>query len=304
MRLVQQGKLNPGADIRKYIPEFPRKTDTINILQLATHRSGIRSYRDDSEALEIKRYPDVIASLDQFKEDALQFPPGSDFLYSGFGYITLSAVIERASGTPFLTYMQDEIFDHLGMRHTMPATMDGESPGEARYYDNTTPYSTDGQMVISPPNDFSYKWAAGGFVSTPEDLLKFAHAHLVALNSGFLTENSLDMLFTPATSQLAGLIGWGMGWMIARDLHLRKVIFHFGAGSGGTSLLVIYPRQKVCIAILTNLGHARLPFNDLMSITNQFVPGIALRIVQLIIILYLVIAGILMIRKWPLHKKL
>jgi hypothetical protein len=63
-----------------------------------------------------------------------------------------------------------------------------------------------------------------------------------------------------------------MGIMAANDLHLRRVYFHFGAGSGGTSVLAVYPAAGVVIAILANLGHARFPFRPLVSIVEPFLP--------------------------------
>jgi CubicO group peptidase (beta-lactamase class C family) len=67
-----------------------------------------------------------------------------------------------------------------------------------------------------------------------------------------------------------GILEYGMGWMSARDPHMRKAYFHFGAGSGGTSLLLIYPNQKLSIVLLTNLGHAKFPYNRIMGIVNSF----------------------------------
>jgi hypothetical protein len=58
--------------------------------------------------------------------------------------------------------------------------------------------------------------------------------------------------------------------MTARDLHLRRAHFHFGAGSGGSSLLVLYPEQNVCVAVAANLGHAKFPYDRLMGIVNPF----------------------------------
>jgi hypothetical protein len=58
--------------------------------------------------------------------------------------------------------------------------------------------------------------------------------------------------------------------MTARDLHGHEVHFHFGAGSGATAVLATWPRQRVTVSIMSNLGHARLPFNRLMSGVNPF----------------------------------
>jgi hypothetical protein len=61
-----------------------------------------------------------------------------------------------------------------------------------------------------------------------------------------------------------------MGWMTARDPRLRRADFHFGAGSGATSVLAILPNQGLSVAILANLGHAKFPFARLMGVVNPF----------------------------------
>jgi hypothetical protein len=58
--------------------------------------------------------------------------------------------------------------------------------------------------------------------------------------------------------------------MTARDPRLRLAHFHFGAGSGATSVLGIFPNRGLSVAILGNLGHAKFPFARLMGAVNPF----------------------------------
>lgn len=143
------------------------------------------------------------------------------------------------------------------------------APHQSVWYDNETPYSVDGKTVVSPYNDFSSKWAGGGFLSTAEDLVRFGSAHIQALNKGYLTKETIDLMFTVRSRELPGM-GYGLGWMVAVDPHFRNASFHFGAGSGSTSLLVVYPGEGFALAILANLGHARFPPERLFGIVNPF----------------------------------
>ena len=268
-RLHEQGRLDLDAPIQKYAPDFPDKGHPITSRQLASHRSGIRGYQDDFEAVSLKNCRSVTASLEHFKADPLAFAPDSDFLYSGYGYALLGAVIEGASGEDFLSCMRKQVFEPLQMNHTVEDRIDATAPDQSQFYDNVTPYSTDGQTRPSPRGDLSCKLPSGGFISTAEDLARFGSAHIPSLNNGFLKAATLEMLFAPRTRQ-AGVLGHGMGWMTARDPRLRRAHFHFGAGSGATSVLAIFPNEKLCIAILTNLGHAKFPFARLMGVVNPF----------------------------------
>lgn len=60
--------------------------------------------------------------------------------------------------------------------------------------------------------------------------------------------------------------------MTASDLHLRRVHFHFGASSGGTSVLALYPASRIVVAVMANLGHARFPYAPLVNFARPFQP--------------------------------
>lgn len=293
-KLYEQEKLDIDADIRKYVPEFPDKGHKITARLLAVHRSGIRDYRDDFEALEAKKYGSFTEGLNQFKNDPLEFVPGERFQYSTFNYWLLNAVIEGASAMPFQQYMQDNIFKPLAMASTIVAASGDTFPNQARYYDNVTPYSSDGSMVNSPPYPPAYLYE----ISTAEDLVRFANALASSSPSGFIKKETREMLFETRSRQ-AFIIGYGMGWMSARDLHLRQTYFHFGAGSGGTSFLAIYPEQNVTIAILANLGHAKFPFERLMGIANPFLYSPARRLFNISLVLLFFILGMKILKYYP-----
>ncbi|KAH0512093.1 Serine beta-lactamase-like protein LACTB, mitochondrial [Microtus ochrogaster] len=65
-----------------------------------------------------EKFENSIESLRLFKNDPLFFKPGSQFLYSTFGYTLLAAIVERASGYKYLDYMQ-KIFHDLDMLTTV-----------------------------------------------------------------------------------------------------------------------------------------------------------------------------------------
>ena len=64
-----------------------------------------------------------------------------------------------------------------------------------------------------------------------------------------------------------------MGWLSMRDLHLRRVYAQFGASSGGTAMIAVYPRSGVVVGVMANLGHAKYPMRQLLNIVRPFLPG-------------------------------
>ena len=249
MKLVENKKLNLHASVQQYVPEFPDKGYPITSDLLASHQAGVRNYWDDSEALNTIHYDSVITSVEKFKNDRLLFIPGTNFEYSNYGYVLLSAVIERASRKDFLSFMHEDVFQPLGMIFTIPDQVKDSNIAKSTFYDHVTPYSLNGEIVVSPYNDFSCKWGSGGFLSTAEDLVRFANGHISGNKNIFLKKQSIDSLFKRRVSKM-GIIGYCYGWMTARDPYLRRVYFHFGASSGGTSVLIIYPNKKLLLLLL------------------------------------------------------
>lgn len=242
-QLVEQGRLDLDAPVQRYVPSFPLKPWPITTRLAAGHLAGIRHYRGDEFLLD-RHYPSVLASLEIFKDDSLLFAPGTRFSYSSYGWNLVSAVIESASGTDFLSYMRTRVFEPLHLAHTSADVLDSVIAGRTRYYDRKG-----ARWVNAPAVDNSYKWAGGGFLSTPSDLVTFGSA---LLGPGFLQAPTLRLLFTSQRTTAGALTGYGIGWFIARTPDGHPIYSHGGGSVGGTSFLAIYPDARLVVAITVN----------------------------------------------------
>jgi len=247
--LVENGKLDLDAPVQRYVPEFPEKPWPITTRLVAGHLAGLRHYRGD-EFLLYHRYDSVVQSLVIFKDDSLLFRPGTRFSYSSYGWVLVSAVIEGASGDDYLHFMRTRVFEPLHLAHTGPDRLDSIVPHRTRYYGRYH-----GTWLNEPAVDNSNKWAGGGFLSTAEDLVSYGSA---LLQPGFLTAETLHLLFTSQRTTDGRETGYGVGWFVARDSVLGPVYSHGGGSVGGTSFLAIYPDSKLVVAIVTNMTGAPL----------------------------------------------
>lgn len=262
MQLVEQGKLDLDAPVQKYVPSFPDKGAKITPRLLAGHLAGIRHYKGD-EFLLSRHYDSVLEGLAIFENDPLVTPPGTAFHYSSYGFDLLSAVIESASGEDFITYMQRHVFTPLGLLDTTEDQNRSVIEQRSRFYDREKDGTTDNAAYV----DNSYKWAGGGFLSTSEDLVRFASA---LLRPGFLTENSLRLLFTSQKTNSGEETGYGIGWFIRNSQSGQRIYEHSGGSVGGTSELMIYPDSRVVVALVTNLTGAPWKRTDVESIAEPF----------------------------------
>ncbi|MGH9815332.1 MAG: serine hydrolase domain-containing protein, partial [Candidatus Acidiferrales bacterium] len=260
--LVEQGKLDLDAPVQRYVPGFPDKGKPVRSRLVAGHLAGIRHYRG-AEFMIAKRYNSVTESLEIFEDDPLVFEPGARFGYSSYGWNLLSAVVEGASGEKFLDYMNASVFRRLGLRHTLADENDVLIPHRARFYQR----NSDGVLHNAPYVDNSYKWAGGGFLSTTEDLVRFASAHL---KPGFLKAETLKLLFTSQRTAAGEETHYGIGWAVRADEKDRRTISHGGGSVGGTTMLLMYPDSGVVIAMAVNLSSARLAQRDTAQIAALF----------------------------------
>src|SRR5262249_44514223 len=117
--LVERGRINMDAPVQDYIPDFPQKGAILTLRLLAGHLSGIRNYRG-SEALSDKPYPNLRSALKVFEDDSLVSLPGTKFSYSSYNWNVIGVAIEAAAKQDYLRFMQDNIFEPLGMTNTRP----------------------------------------------------------------------------------------------------------------------------------------------------------------------------------------
>src|SRR5690606_41830973 len=111
------------------------------------------------------------------------------------------------------------------------------------------PYTTLFRSMNARYVDNSYKWAGGGFLSTSEDLVRFGNAML----EGTLLRPETFRLLTTSQRLTSGReTGYGIGWSSGTDSAGRRRFWHSGGSVGGTAYLILYPEQKLVVAVLAN----------------------------------------------------
>ena len=241
--LYERSKLELDREIQIYVPSFPKKSMPITVRLLAGHLAGIRHYRGN-EMMSNRPYVNVLESLEIFKMDPLLHPPRAKFHYSSYGWNLVSAAVEGASGRPFLEFMAEEIFRPLGMRHTGPDRVSEIVPDRTRFY-----VLHGGEIRNAPAVDNSYKWAGGGFLSTTEDMIVFANAHLYP---NLLAPETVQLLWQSQKDLSGEMTDYGLGWGTGIDEEDESWVGHNGGSVGGSTRLRIYPDHELVVAVAAN----------------------------------------------------
>ena len=186
----------------------------------------------------------------------LRFEPGTEYRYSNYDFIVVSAAIESAAGEPFLTYMQKQIFEPLGMTHTRA---DSATKPFARAIPYFPRFAGDPRYGPDEMRPIDYSCYAGSsvFLSTPSDLVRFAQA----FNSGKLLQPATaQLLQAPQRLSSGQETGYGLGWDIETVTlggKPTKWVGHDGQSLGGmVASLMTFPEQGIVVAVIANTSYA------------------------------------------------
>src|SRR5215469_13915056 len=274
------GQTQPRPSSLKVSFWAPKPMGDVTLRELATHTSGL---------------PDIIAnpnkplsqielgrSADEALRDAttrpIAAPPGSRFQYDQTNYLLIMRVIEHVSGQSFREFLTAHV-----LQPAMPQTTWGDARsvvmGRSDMY---TALKGDG--IQNGGNLFEYPTyldAAAGLNSNIIDMERFA----CLLTSGkMLSASELDRMWQPARGrsgrvvdiakdmELPGVAAPAAGWFYA-DNSSGKYPRVFMAGGSATSILV-FPKQGLCIVVLTNLQAKDDPLPIAEGIAKFYLPNL------------------------------
>ena len=247
LRLQEQGVLNIDDTFSEHVPDFSASYEPITLKQLLSHQAGIRHYVNEiAENFNSTEYTSTRAAASIVEQDPQLFTPGTGFHYSTYGYTLLSLAMEQAAQQPFEQIMQREIFIPLALRNTRFNKADQTNDPNL-----SIPYlDLGGDLYQSPEPNVSNKYAGGGYLSTPTDLVIFANA---LLDSSLLSAESVTQLWTaiPLANGQMNPEHYALGFRVGSD-ELGRFVHHGGKSVGGYSFLLIYPEARLTIAFATN----------------------------------------------------
>jgi CubicO group peptidase (beta-lactamase class C family) len=254
LMLADEGKIKLDEDITVYLPDYPTQGKKITIEHLLTHTSGIVSYTGKPEFVANMQKPMTVQQMvDSFKNDPLDFAPGSRYKYNNSAYFLLGAIIEKVSGLSYDKFVEQRIFVPLGMSRT---AYEGHARDKAV---QAIGYSS-GQDGFKPamPLSMTQPYAAGALVSTVDDLARWD----AAVSSGKLLKGaSWQRAFTPYTLSSGGSTGYGYGWEIGK-LRGAQMVAHGGGINGFNTYALRLPAEKVYVAVLSNTDSGMAPASE------------------------------------------
>lgn len=264
--LSQQGKLALDDDVRKLLPELRDYGKTVTIRHLLHHTSGLRDYltlmslagedfdgvTGDDEALEIIT-----------RQEALNFAPGDEHLYSNSGYFLLSLIVKRASGQSLGEFAAAEIFGPLGMQQT-------------HFHDDHTMLVPKRATAYAPRRGGGWQIAMSGFEQTGDGAVYTSIDDLVRWDANFYEprvggQPLLEALHATGVLNDGTRLTYASGLIVATYRGLRKVN-HGGSWAGYRADLIRFPDERLSVISLCNAANSN-PSRLAQQVADLFLAG-------------------------------
>lgn len=285
MMMVEEGKIAVDDPVAQYLPEFRYLKDAagndivITIKQCLTHSSGL-SDLTPNESKGITTLKDLTPLV---AAKPVQFPPGSKWQYCQTGINTAARIVEVVSGKLFPEFVQERLFDPLGMTDTSFYPGEEQVARLAMSYKRTEAGELEKAEIPflngrSPSDKGRYPMANGGLFSTAGDYSKFAR---MILRGGeldgkrYLKADSVKQMtdvqsgdlvtgFTPGSA-------WGLGWSIVREPQGVSAALSPGSfghgGMFGTQVWIDPLKMRIYLLLIQR---SNLPNSDASDIRRDF----------------------------------
>lgn len=278
VRLQQQGKLNWDDPIANWIPELPYPGITVR--HLLSHTSGLPDYMElfanKWDPMHYAYNEDVLRMLIEHQPEPL-FAPNESWLYSNTGYILLAILIERISGQSYGDFLDEQIFQPLGMKRTQVYNRRVDPRDVPDDYAFGYVYRIEhGYVLPDEIPELNYvKYLDGlqgdGMVnSTADDLLRLDRG-LYA--DDFFNSSVRQLIFSPVTMNNGETFDYGMGWLLEDDERLGKSVYHSGGWPGYSTLLKRYIDRDLTLIMLQNGERDHAYTQQLVNSIEQILSG-------------------------------
>ena len=245
MILVEEGKIGLDDKISKHLGDVPPAWSNVTVRHLLTHTGGLTDYPRD---FDFRRDYTEDELLKRAKEVPTAFAPGEKWAYSNLGYVTLGAIVRKASGKFYGDFLKERVFTPLGMTTARVISEADIVPNRSAGYVLRNGEWKHHQWVSPTLNTT----ADGALYLTLNDMIKWDEA----LSAGKLIGKAgYDAMWSPVKLNSGAEHPYGFGWML-RTVNGKRVIEHGGAWQGFKAHIARYPDNKLTVIVFANLAEA------------------------------------------------
>ncbi|MFZ0957826.1 MAG: serine hydrolase domain-containing protein [Candidatus Sulfotelmatobacter sp.] len=267
MMLVEEGRVALDDPLTKYFPDAPASWKEVTVRELLSHTAGFTDYPEKFDFRKDWTEDELVKMVEGIP---LAYPPGTKWDYSNLGYLTLGILIHHVTGEFYGDFLQQRIFQPLGMQTTRIISEADIVPNRAAGY----------RLVKGELKN--QEWVAPMVNTTADGSLYFSILDLAKWDAALygeklLKRSSLELMWTPVKlkdgSPNKGADGsaYGFGWFVGEKKG-HRVIGHDGAWQGFQTTIDRYVDDRLTVVVLTNLAEGK-PWEIAQHVADMYLSG-------------------------------
>ena len=271
MQLAEQGKLDLEEDIRNYLPDgfltnltYDKK---ITMLDLMNHQGGFQEMyigimtSDEGEVVSLGE----ALSKHQPKQ---VYEPGTVTAYSNWGAALAAYIVQNISGTDYVDYVHENIFEPLGMEHTSIGGTFQDNTWVKQQRDKIVGYDIKGEKIPGKGISYCILYPAGSATGTIDDFMIFAQAITPNKNKScplFQKQETLENMCTATSYYGDSNVPNNYHGLFANQFGV-ETIGHGGNTMHCSSMLAFDKDSGIGMVVMTNQAHEQVYNYDMYEL--------------------------------------
>ncbi len=271
LHIVESGKLDLDADVNQYLKSWkvPASKFTENakvtLRELLSHTAGmtVHGFPGYASGAPIPTLVQILNGEKPANTPAIfvDTVPGTNWRYSGGGFVVAQLLLQELTGQPFPKMMHDLVLAPAGMARS---TYEQPLP-QNRISEAAMPYQRNGEAVIGGPHTYP-EMAPAGLWTTPSDLARYAieiQKDLAGKSGGVISQAMAREMLSP------GLNKWGIG-IGTGGAASHPYFTHGGANEGFQCNLVAYNSGDGAVVMTNSDNGGQLAAEIIRTIAREY----------------------------------
>ena len=241
--LVQEGKLSLNDPVSRWFPELTRAKD-VTVRELLSHTSGYEDYAPQDYTIPLWTRPvNPLDTVHEWAKKPLDFEPGTEWQYSNTNFVLAALIVQKASGEPYWRFLSTRVLQPLGLSGAINLDTDRKEVEPLGYMRNAL-----GPLRPAQMEGPGWYFGDASLAMPVSDLLKW---DVSMMDETLLKPASYQAMETEVKLKNGSGSRYGLGVSVLTAAG-HRLIEHSGEVGGFVAENMVFPDDKIAIAVLTN----------------------------------------------------
>ncbi len=241
--LVEDGKVSLDDPVGRWFPQLTR-ANKVTIREILSHTSGYEDYAPQDYTIPLWIQPaDPLKLVEEWAEKPLDFDPGTQWQYSNTNFVLAALIVQKAAGMPYWQFMKSRVLGPTGLDEVINLDTDRKAIEPLGYMRNAL-----GPLRPAQMEGPGWYFGDASLGMTAGELLKW---DISVMDETLLKKSSYASMETEVELKSGAGTHYGLGVSVFTR-NGRRIVEHSGEVGGFVAENVVYPDDKIAIAVLTN----------------------------------------------------